>query len=121
MVTNIYPALVRLNSSEREEQVLPNARVRTDKRGVRLQVWVIGEGYPKVPVCLVDKRIAETVKAYNQWATLKQREAMWRLEDGTAVYVQALGGCGCGSPLKNVPSWSVDNQAERAPRIERAG
>lgn len=105
MTTNAFPAKVVIGHKE-----WPTARIRTDATEQRLQVWVVGEGYPRQPICVADAYIVETITAWNKWAPTKVRKAEWVLSDGTTISAQALAGCGCSSPLKQLPRWRQESQ-----------
>jgi hypothetical protein len=111
MTSNIYPADVRIGYKGNVQQEYSGARIRTNNDETRIQVWVLGQHVPRRPECVVDSEVIAVVEPYNQFATLKNRHAQWQLADGTFVYAQAMPGCGCGSPLKQLPVWRNQPQA----------
>jgi hypothetical protein len=107
MTTGIYPARVVADGIQ-----YPLAHVRTNVPESRLQVWVKAKPFPHQPICVIDQHIDETIRSYNKWAPRRERWGHWRLTDGRLLTAQTLPGCGCGNPLRSLPSWSATSQVE---------
>jgi len=117
MTTNIFPARVAILPGA----TYPKARVRTNSTESRIQVWINETAFPHRPVCVVDAPIVSTETAYNQWAPMRDRHARWLVTMGApgediayVIEASALGGCGCGDPLRSLPAWSKTTQQSMA-------
>lgn len=113
---SIYPCEAKVGGS-----VWPRANVRANSAGNRIQVWVESNDFPKRPVCVIDSPIEATLDNYNQYAPLSQRYGSWMIANNMLLEVQGAGGCGCGSPLQQLPQWSADSQQmyTRAPIVTK--
>jgi hypothetical protein len=97
MTLNVFPATARVNGVE-----FKNCRVRTNNSAdERLQVWVNSNGQPML---VLDDLVVETPAPYNMWAPMQERTGVYITTTSRVDVAQAMG-CGCGSPLRNIPSW----------------
>jgi hypothetical protein len=101
MAMDVFPASVTIGSLP----VIKNCRVRTnDAFDSRVQVWVNRDNKAEM---ILDMATAQVPQKYNMWAPQQERNAQLILDDpaATLMFVQFEGGCGCGSPLRNLPGW----------------
>lgn len=107
---NVYPARVAIDG-----KWYPQARVRSNRDVSRIQVWVRDDNAPRKVVCILDAPVVAIEKAYNQFDPLRNRRAKFLTGtnegDQQVLEVQAMPGCGCGNPLKALPSMTPESQA----------
>jgi hypothetical protein len=113
---NVHPATVTITFPEPvgTVEVLKQARVRTNNAAnERIQVWVEDPQTHK-PSLVINGYVSEIIHDYNMWAPQQDRTAAVMLEGGTRIDIKAEGGCGCSSPLRNLPTWRLHDHDEVA-------
>jgi hypothetical protein len=102
---NVYPARVAIDGVWHTQ-----ARVRSNKGATRLQVWVRDPNQPRGVMCILDDEVATVEQEYNPHAPLRNRKAQYLMADGRVIDIQAVPGCGCGNPLKSLPTMQPESQ-----------